>query len=137
MTATAASSGSLAAAGERRIARLTLLFGAAAAIAAAPFDLRWSAGVATGAALAWVNMRWLGQALDALVRISVAQSEAARPRMPRRLQFKFFARYALIGIVTYVIFARFGVPVGSVICGLLALGAATIANGVFELFRSK
>lgn len=119
---------------EIRIARLTLLFGAAAGLAvAALLSLRDGAGVMVGALLAWVNFRWLRGALDALVILSTAQAGAPRPRVSLWTYLKFFGRYALIGIVLYVMVARFGVPILSLLGGLCALGAATLAGSLYEV----
>lgn len=119
---------------ERRIAWLTLAIGSVAAtvvaIAATP---RAGVGVLLGAMLAWVNLRWLQQALDALVQLSTAQAGKARPRISSWVYFKFFARYALIGLVLYVMVSGFGIPVLSMLGGLCALGAAAMAESLYEV----
>lgn len=119
---------------ERRIAWLTLAIGTAASAAVAVgVSWRAGAGVLLGALLAWVNLRWLQEALDALVRLSKAQQGASRPRISTWVYMKFFGRYALIALITYVIVTRFAVPVLSVLGGLCALGAAAMAGSVYEL----
>src|SRR5260221_10903919 len=68
---------------ERRIAWLTLAFGAAASAAAAFAGSRlWASGLLIGAVLAWLNFRWLRRGLDALVAASAAQAGAEKPRVP-------------------------------------------------------
>jgi len=124
-------------AAERRIARLTLLLGLTAAAVVWPLvSAAAAAGVAVGAALAWVNALWMREALDSLVSASVAQHEAAgrgrAPRFPLRIGAKLVGRYALLAAVVYVIVKFFAVPVLSVLAGLLALGAATMAEGIYE-----
>lgn len=120
-------------AAEARIGWLTLVLGAAGAIAAgllvAP---QTGLGVAVGAALAWLNHRWLGQSLDAVTRAAAAQADAPQPRVPRWTYAKFIARYGLIAVVLYVMFSRFDVSVVSMLCGLLTLGAAAMVEGVYE-----
>jgi hypothetical protein len=121
---------------EERIAWLTLAFGAVAAIAVAlAHDWRWGVGLATGAALAWLNFRWLQGGLDALVKLSVAQADAAKPRVPMRTWFKFAGRYVLIALCVYVIFVSFKVPIVSMLTGLCALGAAAVAASLYEVLR--
>jgi small-conductance mechanosensitive channel len=126
---------SRAAESERRIALLTLLFGGVTATG----TVLWhsapaAAGVAVGAILAWVNLRWMQGGLNAMTALSTAQAGAERPRISRWVYAKYFLRYVLIGVVIYVMLSRFGVPVVSVLTGLLMLGAATLAQSVFEVF---
>src|SRR5260370_34213169 len=81
---------------EQRIGWMTRAFGAAAGgVVALAHDWRWGLGLAVGAALAWLNFRWLQGGLDAFVQLSVAQAGAAKPRVPMRTWFKFAGRYAL------------------------------------------
>ncbi len=121
---------------ERRIAWLTLLIGfAAGGIVAVLRDPWWGTGLAIGAGLAWLNFRWLRQGLDALVAASTAQSGAERPRVPVGAYFRALFRYALIGFSVYVIFKVLRVPLVSMVVGLCALGAATIAISVYEIWR--
>ena len=124
---------------EKRIGWLTLCLGAAGAIvAAATYSSKAGVGVAVGALLAWVNWAWLREGLDALVAVSTAEPSGLKPRIRRRTYAKLIARYILIGLIIYVIFSLFSVPVVSVLLGLLALGAATILEGMLEtFFRSR
>jgi small-conductance mechanosensitive channel len=119
---------------ERRISWLTLTIGFAAALAAAYFRGRaWGVGLAAGAALAWLNFRWLRRGLDALVTASTAQSGREKPLVPLSSYFLALFRYALIGLTVYVIFTYLHVPLLSLIVGLCALGAAAIAASVYEI----
>jgi ATP synthase I chain len=121
---------------ERRIAWLTLLIGfAAGGIVAVLRDPWWGAGLAIGAGLAWLNFRWLRQGLDALVAASAAQAGAEQPRVPVGAYFQALFRYALIAFSVYVIFKVLRVPLVSMVVGLCALGAATIAVSVYEIWR--
>ncbi|MGB7281850.1 MAG: ATP synthase subunit I [Candidatus Acidiferrum sp.] len=121
---------------ERRIAWLTLTLGGAAALAAG-FLRRWSwaEGLAVGAALAWLNFRWLKRGLDALVAASVAQEGRAKPRVPLGTWFRMIFRYALIALCVYVIFEYLKVPLVSMLAGLCALGAATLAASLYEILH--
>jgi small-conductance mechanosensitive channel len=123
---------------ERRIAWLTLVFGAAACVAAALAGSRvWAAGLLIGSVLAWLNFRWLRRGMDALVAASAAQAGAEKPRVPLGAYFTAVVRYGLIALVVYVIFKVLKVPLASMVVGMCALAAAAIAASVYELFQSK
>jgi small-conductance mechanosensitive channel len=121
---------------ESRISQLTLLLGAVIALAVASFHhWRWGLGIFIGTALAWLNYRWLKQGLDALTRTITAQPNQKKQSVPLTAYFKAVFRYGLIALVVYVIFKYLNVPVLSMICGLCALGAATIVVSVHSIFR--
>src|ERR1700752_615366 len=68
---------------ELRIGWLTIVFGAAATAVAAVFGHRaWASGLAVGTVLGWLNFRWLGRVLDALVLAATAQHGAGKPVVP-------------------------------------------------------
>jgi hypothetical protein len=123
---------------EERIERLTLLLGLpAAAVVALIFSVPAGLGVAIGAALAWVNSRWLRQGLDSLRDAAVGQHrpelpEASRGRVPAFVAAKLIGRYVLMALLVYVMFKFFGIPVLAILAGLCALGAAAIVEGVYE-----
>ncbi|HMD40437.1 MAG TPA: ATP synthase subunit I [Candidatus Acidoferrum sp.] len=123
---------------ERRIAWLTLVIGGASSVAVAVFrHPQWAAGLAIGTVLAWFNFRWLKRGLDALVAVSTAQEGFAKPRIPVGTWFRLMFRYGLIGFCVYVIFDVLKVPLASMVVGLCALGAATIAASVYEILRPE
>lgn len=123
---------------ERRIAWLTLVFGAASAAAAAFVGSRlWSVGLLIGAVLAWLNFRWLRRGLDALVAASAAQAGAEKPRVPLGAYFAAVFRYGLIALMVYGIFKILKVPLASMVVGMCALAAAAIAASVYELWHSE
>jgi hypothetical protein len=124
------------AATERRIAWLTLLFGfTAAAVLALAKQRPWATGLAIGTALAWLNFRWLKRGLDALVQASKVQEGRERPQVPLATYFTAIFRYGLLALAVYVIFNYLHVPVSSMVVGLCALAAATIAASVWEILR--
>jgi hypothetical protein len=124
------------AATERRISMLTLLIGLAAALLVAVLrDRLWGVGLAIGAALAWLNFRWLRRGLDVLLRASTAQTGKEQPVVPIGSYFGAVFRYVLIALAVYVIFEYLKVPVLSMVVGLCALGAATIAASVYEILN--
>jgi hypothetical protein len=119
---------------ERRIARLTLILGGVAAVAAAFFySIRMGAGVLIGTVLAWINFRWLERAMDSVTRASTAQEGSPEARVPISSYFGLFARYALIAAVVYATFSLFRIPVLSILLGLCALGAAAMAASLYEV----
>ena len=121
---------------ETRIAWLTLALGGAAAIIVAILShAAWARGLAIGTALAWLNFRWLKRGLDALVVVSTAQEGFPKPEIPVGTWFRLMFRYGLIGFCVYVIFEVLKVPLASMVVGLCALGAATIAASVYEILR--
>src|SRR5260370_25603630 len=133
MASSAAESAS-AARTERRLSRLTLLIGLIAALLVALFrDRLWGVGLAIGAVLAWLNFRWLSKGLDALVLASTAQAGNEKPAVPLLSYFGMVFRYGLIALAVYVIFVYLRVPLVSMIVGLRALGAATVAARVYEI----
>ncbi|HUC55342.1 MAG TPA: ATP synthase subunit I [Candidatus Cybelea sp.] len=119
---------------ERRISRLTLLIGLLAALVVALLRNRlWGAGLGIGAVLSWLNFRWLRRGLDALVIASTAQAGKDKPVVPLQSYFGMLFRYGLIALALYVIFIYLRVPLVSMIVGLCALGAATVAASVYEI----
>jgi len=122
---------------ESRISLFTLAIGLLAAIPVALFHSpAWGAGIFIGSALAWLNFRWLKQGLDALSTAAVAQQTNEKVRVPVLTYAKALFRYALIALCIYVIFEYLHVPALSMVCGLFALGAATILVSVHSIFRS-
>jgi hypothetical protein len=133
-----AESDSMYVAAEHRIEWLTLAFGSAGA---AFVFIRWGwrpgAGVAVGAALAWLNFRWLKQGVTALVKLSTAQANSEHVRVPPSIYAKFFGRFALLLAVVYVILSRSMLPVAAVVGGLFAVVAAVMIELMWELVRGR
>src|SRR5258705_370774 len=93
--------------------------------------------ILVGANLAWFNFRWLRQGLDVLTTAATAQANRGNPRVPIGTYFKALFRYGLIALAVYVIFKYLNVPILSMICGLCALGAATLAVSVYEILHPQ
>jgi hypothetical protein len=122
---------------EARISLLTLVLGAVVALpVAALHHGRWGLGIFLGAVLAWFNFRWLKQGLDALTAAATAQHGSEKAQVPFSAYFKALFRYALIALTIYVIFSYLHVPALSMVCGLCALGAATILVSVHSILRA-
>ncbi len=123
---------------EKWIAHLTLILGALAAVPVWWFrGPAWGSGIFIGALLAWLNFRWLKQGLDALTAAATAQANQPRPQVPVSTYGKAAFRYGLIALAVYVIFKYLNVPILSMIFGLCALGAATLAVSVYEILHSQ
>ena len=123
---------------ETWISNLTVVIGAVAAIVVGlRHEWRWGLGIMIGAALAWLNFRWLKQGLDALTQTIAAEGRQSKGRVPPAAYFKALFRYALIALIVYVIFKYLNVPVLSMVLGLCALGAATLAVSVHEILRPQ
>ena len=124
------------AATEKRIAWLTLVIGATAAIVTGiSYRWIWAAGLLIGSVLAYLNFRWLARGMDALVAASTAQAGAAKTRVPVGTYFRALFRYGLIAVSVYVIFKVLSIPLVSMVLGLLALGAAAVAASVYEVWH--
>jgi hypothetical protein len=125
------------AAAERRIEYLTIAIGVAAAIAAAIlWGWRVGAGVACGAALSWINYRWLKQGVATLARLSTAQAGTEKARVPASVYLKFLGRYVLLIAAAYAILRGFKLPAASLLAGFFAVIAAAIVELIGQLFRS-
>jgi ATP synthase I chain len=124
------------AATEQRIAWLTLAIGVVAAvITGLCYRWIWAAGLLIGSVLAYFNFRWLARGMDALVAASTAQADAVQPRVPVGTYFRMLFRYGLIAVGVYVIFEVLGIPLVSMVLGLLALGVAAAVASVYEVWH--
>jgi hypothetical protein len=97
----------------------------------------WAIGLAVGAILGWLNFRWLGRGLDALVAASKAQQGHEKPVVPWWNYLFALFRYALLGLTVYVIFIYRHIPLASMIVGLCALAAAAIVASVWEILAPE
>jgi small-conductance mechanosensitive channel len=95
----------------------------------------WAAGLAIGAGLAWLNFRWLRSGLDTLVAESQAQADAEKPHVSPVTYLLALLRYSLIALIVYAIFVYLHIPLGSMLVGLCAQGAAAMAASVYEILR--
>jgi hypothetical protein len=122
---------------EQRILWLTPVIGLVAALAALSVQRRgWAAGLLIGSTLSWLNFVWLKRGLDGLVLASQAQHGREKPQVPLWTYALATLRYGLLALAVYVIFEYLRVPLASMVLGLCALGAATIAASVWEILAS-
>ena len=118
----------------RRVEWLTIGLGAAGAVWA---GWRWgwqgSAGLAIGAALSWINFRWLKTGVRAFGSAATAQAGSQDVRVPVSAYLKFFGRFALLLGALYVILTRSWFPAIAVLAGIFAAPAAVMVALVYEL----
>lgn len=120
---------------EKRIEYLTIGTGILATVLVAIFcGAKSGASLAAGAALSWLNFRWMKQGISALIPLATAQADAEKVRIPKKVYFKFLGRYALLLVVAYVILSRLRLPAVFLIAGLFAVVAAVLMELIFELF---
>ena len=123
---------------ERRIELFILLCGAAIALVAGlRWGLRAAEGAVIGAALCWLNFRWLRQGAAGLIRLGLAQAGAENVRVPRRVHAKFFGRLILLVLVVYAILVWLRLPVVAVLCGLTAVLPAILIELGYEIVLGR
>jgi hypothetical protein len=132
-------------AAERRIERLTLILGAALALAALwRYAWRAAAGVALGAVISWLNFRLLkqgiGTALESFGQQMAAEQArgegaAAEPvRLPKPLFLRLLGGFVLLLVALYAILAGSILPGAAVLAGLFMLVAAVLIELLIQLF---
>ena len=87
----------------------------------------WGAGFAIGAAVSWLNFRWLKQIADAL--------GGKRPRA--RLAVILGLRYLLLGAGAYVIVRFTSISLPAALAGLFVAVAAVIFEIFFQLVYAR
>lgn len=122
-----------------RIGVTTLIIGAVAAVYML-FARGWRSALALaiGAALAWINFRWLKGGVAAIsASIPAASAPDAPPAVPPRSRTaafaKFIGRFALLAGIVYVILSRSLLPAIPLLAGLFATAAAALVQMIFLL----
>ena len=139
--------------GERvllRIQVLMLAFGAVVAVIALTLHRAdWAKGLLCGAALAWLNFRWLQSGIRGLFESAMARAKAVPEGVAAPVSgpnsvtsgmlraFSLLFRYALMGLGVYVIFIYLHVPLVSIGLGLCALVAAILVASVWEALQPE
>ena len=122
----------------RRLQWLIFILGfPGSALAAFLWSWRAGAGIAIGTVLGWLNYRWLDRGLGVIVSSALAQQGIPQPRVPMRVYYGFAGRYALIAALVYVSVRFLDVPILAVFGGLFTLGAAAMAEGLYEVFTGS
>jgi hypothetical protein len=112
-----------------RIAKASFVIAMAGLVAAAVLrGWTWAAGFALGAAVSWLNFRWLKQVVSALGDM--------RPTR-KRVAILAGLRYALLGGGAYVILRYSSVSVTATMLGLFVSVAAVIVEICFELVYAR
>ncbi len=121
---------------DRRIeALIPILGGVAAPIAAIGWGWRAAAGILVGAALCWLNFRWLRQGADGVIKLGLAQAGAERVHVPRITYLKFYGRFGLLILAVYAILVWLRLPAVAVVCGLTAVLPAVLLGAGYEALR--
>jgi len=107
-----------------RIFKVTLAISGAGTMAALAWrGWRLGAGFALGAAISWINFRWLKHAVDSL------SGKRARPRLAVLAGF----RYLLLGGVAYAILRYSSISLRGTLAGLFVSVTAVIVELFFEV----
>ena len=111
-----------------RIFKVMLVLAAGGAMVALVWR-GWAAGAgfALGAAVSWLNFRWLKHVVDGL------GSKRARPRLALLAGF----RYLLLGGGAYVILRYSSISLPAALVGLFVSVAAIIVETVFEVMYAR
>jgi ATP synthase I chain len=121
---------------ELRIEWFILMLGAAMTLVA---WIGWGKaageGAALGAALCWLNFRWLRQGATAVTRLGLAQAGLEHVKIPKKIYAKFFGRLILLVVIVYAILTWLHLPALAVVSGLTAVFPAILAELGFELMR--
>ena len=111
-----------------RIFKVTLAIAGAGTVAALAWrGWRVGAGFALGAAISWLNFRWLKHAVD-----SLSGKRAQRAPRPRLAVLAGF-RYLLLGGVAYVILRYSSISLVATLAGLFVSVTAVIVEIFFEV----
>ena len=79
----------------------------------------------------------MDRGLAAITNAALAQQGIPQPRVPMRVYYGFAGRYALIAVLVYASVRFLNVPVLAVIAGIFSLGAAAMAEGLYEVFTGS
>ena len=111
-----------------RIFRVTLAIAAAGTMAALAWrGWRVGAGFALGAAISWINFRWLKHAVDSLS--GKRAQRAPRPRLALLAGF----RYLILGAAAYAILRYSSISLRATLAGLFVSVTAVIVEIFFEV----
>ena len=91
-------------------------------------------GFLAGAVLSWINFRWLKQGVDRLLE-STRQTQPLPRRTVRAAIFKYFLRYALIGLSLYATFRVDVLEVFGFFSGLLLVVGAVLVECVLQVIK--
>lgn len=120
---------------DRRLWKISLAVGIPACLAALILGgLDSGLGFLAGAALSWINFRWLKQGVDRLLE-SARSAQPTPQSAARGAIFKYFLRYALIGLSLYATFRIDILEVFGFFSGLLLVVAAVLVECVLQVIK--
>ena len=136
---------------QKRVETLIVVLAALGfAIVAWRWGGRAGVGFAAGAAMAWINYRWLKRGVKAIfpgvpaapeakpeIHTAAAGTPAPTPKVPFSALAKFFGRYLLLGVALYVILAYSLVPAAPFLAGLFVAAAAVLVEFSLEWMVQK
>jgi hypothetical protein len=124
-------------AAERRIEYYAAAIGAVGAVVALTFwGWRAGVGVAGGAAISWLNYRWMRLGVATMANVTKAQSSGGSVKVPVGTYLRAAGRYALLVIGAYVMLHFLKLPIISLLAGFSAVLMGVLAEGVRQLFGS-
>jgi hypothetical protein len=110
---------------------MAVLGAAATVVTTILFGWKIGVGVFLGCVLAWVNLVWLKQAINTIGEMA---SHGGRAPSAKAAVAKSVLRYALIGIVAYVIFLVSRQSLYGFLGGLFLAVAAILCEAAYEFF---
>jgi hypothetical protein len=117
---------------ERRIEKLTVAVGVATALYATErWGWRMGIGVAAGAAVSWLNFRWLDQGVTALLDAATRSGDSVPSS--HWIYARFIGRTGLLLLALYVIFKLPFLPGKAVLAGLFSLICAVVLEVSYEV----
>ena len=121
---------------DRRLWKISVGLGIPACLAALILGgLESGLGFLAGAALSWINFRWLKQGVDRLVE-GARQAQPLPRRTVRAAIFKYFLRYALIGLSLHATFRVDMLEVFGFFSGLLLVVGAVMVECVLQVIKT-
>ncbi len=130
----------LSGAGRRMYRDMWVLGSAGVAVCWFWLGARWAAGFAAGAVLSALNFHWLCSAVSSIAEKLPGQGDGTadlrRARAPGPLgsAFRIMLRYALIGVVGYVIFMSSFVNLNAFFAGLFLFLGAVLIEAAYEIY---
>ena len=120
---------------EHRLWKISLGLGIPACLAALILGgLDSGLGFLAGAVLSWINFRWLKQGVDHLLE-GTRSAQPPPKRAARAAIFKYFLRYALIGLSLYATFRLDLLEIFGFFSGLLLVVGAVLVECVLQMIK--
>ena len=120
---------------ERRLTLLSLYLGLAATAAFLMLGkVNLACSFVIGAILSYLNFNWMKQGVDRLFSADLIQAAPAR-RSNRKIIFKYFLRYVLIGTVLYAIVRVKFLDLKAAFFGLFLFVAAILFECIHQVIK--